>query len=161
MTLALRPATKDQRAFCEALTRSHLAAYRAARDMSWDAGLYRASWQEFENLMILADERVAGVLRLRAAGAALEIRDLQVVPELQGQRIGTWAIQQAKALAAGRGFDMVRLRVFAENPARSLYARLGFVSEAIVAGKVHMAFDVRPGTPGVVAPAAMTWEQRA
>jgi GNAT superfamily N-acetyltransferase len=101
------------------------------------------------------------VLRLGAEGVALEIRDLQVAPASQGQGIGTWAIQQAKSLASGRGFEMVRLRVFEENPARSLYARLGFVSEAIVAGKVHMAFAAQPGAPGVVAPAGMTWEQRA
>ena len=78
-----------------------------------------------------------------------------------GRGSATWAIQQAKSLAADRGFDLVRLRVFEENPARALYARLGFGSEAIVAGKVHMAFPMPPGTPGVDPSAWMTWKQRA
>lgn len=160
MRLALRPATEDERAFCGALTRSNLSVYLAARGTSWDPGLYRASWREFENLAILADDRVAGVLRLRADGGTLEIRDLQVVPASQGQGIGTWAIQQAKSLAADRGSDLVRLRVFEENPARALYARLGFGSEVVVAGKVQMAFTMPPGTPGVDPSGGVTWKER-
>lgn len=154
MRLALRPAAEDQLAFCEALTRSNLSAYLVARGMAWDAGLYRASWREFENLMVLADDRVAGVLRLRADGGALEIRDLQVEPASQGQGIATWAIQQVKSLAAERGFELIRLRVFEENPAKVLYARLGFVREAVVGRKVHMALALPPGDPGAVPPAA-------
>ena len=161
MKLALRPATEDERAFCEALTRSNLSAYLAAREMPWNTGRYRASWKAFENLVIVADGRAAGVLRLRAEGGALEIRDLQVDPASQRQGIGTWAIGQAKSLAAIRGFEWVRLRVFEENPARALYARLGFGSEAIAAGKVQMAFAVLPGAPGDASSAANTWTQRA
>ena len=144
MRLALRPAAIDELEFCEALTRSNLSAYLAARGTPWDPGLYRASWSEFENLMILADDRVAGVLRLRADGGALEIRDLQVEPACQGQGIGGWAIRQAQSLAADRGFGQVRLRVFEENPAKALYTRLGFESGAIVGGKVHMSFALPP-----------------
>ena len=157
MRLDLRPAAEDQLELCEALTRSNLSAYLAARGTPWDSGLYLASWREFENLMILADGRVAGVLRLLAAGDALEIRDLQVVPACQGQGIGSWAIGQARSRAADRGFGMVRLRVFEENPARVLYARLGFESDAIVDGKVHMSLAV----PGVVPPGEVTWKERA
>src|ERR671912_734366 len=131
MRLALRPAAEEELAFCEALTRGNLSVYLAARGTFWDPGLYRANWGEFENLVILADGRLAGVLRLRAAGDALEIRDLQIVPACQGQGIGSWAIEKAKSLAADRGFGMVRLRVFEENPAKALYARLGFRGDAI------------------------------
>lgn len=146
MRLALRPAAEVELAFCEALTRGNLSGYLAARGAVWDSRLYLASWREFENLVILADDGVAGVLRLRAAGDALEIRDLQVVPACQGQGIGSWAIGQARSLAAERGFGMVRLRVFEENPAKVLYARLGFRSDASFEGKVQMSLTL----PGVV-----------
>ncbi len=161
MRLALRPATEDECAFCEALTRSNLSVYLAARGTPWDADVYRASWWEFENLMVLADGRIAGVLRLLADGGALEIRDLQVSPALQGQGIGAWAIGQAKSLATERGFDVVRLRVFEENPARALYGRLGFESEASVDGKVQMAYAVASGPSGDLLPSvAATGKQR-
>jgi ribosomal protein S18 acetylase RimI-like enzyme len=144
MRLALQPASPDQLEFCENLTRSNLSAYLAARGTRWDSGRYRASWAEFENLMILADDQVAGVLRLWADAAALEIRDLQVAPTCQRRGIGSWAVQQAKSVAADRGFGLVRLRVFEENPARALYSRLGFASEAIVGGKVNMTCALPP-----------------
>lgn len=160
MRLALRPATDDDRAFCEALTRSNLSVYLSARCMRWDAGLYEASWREFENLVIVADDRIAGVLRLRADGNVLEIRDLQVEPGAQGMGIGSWAIGQAKSMAAARGLEVVRLRVFEENPAKALYARLGFENEASVDGKLHMAFAVPSCPPRVDPSAATTGEQR-
>ena len=160
MTLSLRPATEDQLAFCEALTRGNLSEYLAARSTPWDPGRYRASWQAFENQLILADDRTAGLLRLLADGRALEIRDLQVVPAWQGQGVGTWTIQQVKSLAARRGFGLIRLRVFAENPARALYARLGFVDEAVACGKVQMAFAMGhqgARVPPVAATASRQW----
>jgi ribosomal protein S18 acetylase RimI-like enzyme len=160
MKRALRPATEVERAFCEALTRSNLSVYLSARCMPWNPGLYEASWREFENLMLVADDRIAGVLRLRADGNVLEIRDLQVEPGAQGQGIGSWAIGQAKLLAAERGFDAVRLRVFEENPAGALYARLGFEREASVDGKVQMACAVRSCLRRVDPSAATTGEQR-
>lgn len=81
------------------------------------------------------------------------------MPACQGQGIGNWAIQQVKSQGARRGFECIRLRVFVENPARALYARLGFVSEGVVAGKLQMAFAVPPGSPGL-GPSDET-EQRA
>ena len=161
MKLALRPANEDERPYCEALTRSNLSAYLAARAMPWNAGRYGASWNAFENLVIVADGRTVGVLRLRAECGALEIRELQVDPASQRQGIGTWAIGQAKTLAAIRGFEWVRLRVFEENPARALYARLGFGSESIAAGKVQMGFAVLPGAAVDASSAAKTGAQRA
>lgn len=139
MDLALRPALDAECEFCETLHRRNMSAYMAARDIPWEPGRYRASWAEFENLMILADGRIVGLLRLLEDDGALEIRDLQIDPSHQGRGIGTWAVQQAKSLAAERGLGSIRLRVFEENPARALYSRLGFRTRAIVAGKVHMS----------------------
>lgn len=155
MKLALRPATEDEPGFCEALTRGNMSVYLAARGARWDHARYRASWHGFENLVIVGDDRVIGVLRLLADGRALEIRDLQVVPACQGQGIGSWAIQQAKSLAARRRFDLIRLRVFEENPARALYARLGFVGEAAAFGKLRLAFAL-PRDEARVRPVAGT-----
>ena len=145
MRLALRPAAVDQLAFCESLTRGNLCVSLAARGTPWDPGLHLASWSEFGNLVTLADDRVVGMLRLRADEGALETKGLQVDPACQGQAIGGWAIQQARSLAAKRGVGQVRLRVFEENPARARCARLGFESGAIVGGRVQMPFPWPPG----------------
>src|SRR5690554_2698336 len=98
MKLSLRPAADEDRAFCESLNRHNMDRYRAARDIAWDRDRYLASWLEFENLLILADTDIVGLLRLVPEQAALGLRDLQVLPQRQGQGIGTWAVQRAQAI---------------------------------------------------------------
>lgn len=140
MRLSLRLAVDADFAFCESLTRSNMASYHSARGTGWDPQRFVDNWALFENLMILADGQVVGLLRLLAVDGALEIRDLQLLPEHHGRRIGTWAVDQVGAAAARRGIGLIRLRVFEENPALQLYERLGFGVEAIDEnGKIHMS----------------------
>ncbi|WP_132999252.1 GNAT family N-acetyltransferase [Luteimonas arsenica] len=141
MTLRLRPATAHDLAFCEHLSRTNMAGYRAARGTAWDPERFRASWAEFENLMILAGDEAVGILRLLPEGEALGLRDLQVVPGRHRQGIGGWAVRQAQAIALQRGHPRLQLRVYAENPARALYTRLGFVVEAEAGDTFHLAWS--------------------
>lgn len=138
--MRLRPASGHDFAFCEHLSRNNMAAYLAARGIAWDPARFRASWAEFENLMILADDMVVGLLRLLPEGEALGLRDLQVVPARQRQGVGSWAVRQAQAIAVQRGYWRLQLRVYPENPARALYARLGFIVEAEAKRTLHMVW---------------------
>ncbi len=162
MTPCLAPATADDLAFCEHLNRTNMVGYLAARGIAWDPERFRASWAEFENLLIVAGGAPIGLLRLLPEGGALGLRDLQVAPAHQRRGVGGWAVRQAQAITLQRGHPRLRLRVYAENPARMLYARMGFVVEAEADGKVHMAWD--PHAPRAGSPAAhptATREKRA
>lgn len=64
---------------------------------------------------------------LKSDGETLFIRDLQIEPSKQRQGIGREAITWAIAHAQTSGYAQLALRVFAENPAASLYQALGFV----------------------------------
>lgn len=143
--MSLRPATARDFAFCEHLSRSNMSGYLAARGIAWDPVRFRASWAEFENLMIVAECATIGLLRLLPEGPALALRDLQIVPVHQRQGVGGWAVRQAQAIALQRNHPRVQLRVYAENPARALYLRLGFVVETEGEGTLHMAWE--PGLP--------------
>ena len=151
MNLSLRTAIGKDAAFCESLSRANMAVYHRARGIDWDPQRFQASWLQFENLMVLAGGEVVGLLRLLAEGDALAIRDLQLLPGQQGRGIGSWAVERAKALAWERGFRRVVLRVYADNPARNLYLRRGFVVEATVDDTLHMAcpLDLADSTPPV------------
>ena len=138
MRLSLQLATDSDREFCESLNRENMSAYLAARNSIWDSNRYVQSWVEFENWLILESGVVVGLLRLFPALSALEVRDLQVLPARQGHGIGAWAIQQAKCQAVARGLFTLRLRVYEDNPAKSLYLRQGFTVEAVRDGVVHM-----------------------
>ena len=144
MKLSLRPAEDHQLAFCESLNRRNMSGYLAARGIAWEPSRFLASWAEFENLIILSDSAVVGLLRLVPEQGGLGLRDLQIVSEHQGQGIGSWAVRQAQAIAAERGIARLQLRVYEENPATALYARLGFKAESVVDGTVHMAWQLPP-----------------
>ena len=140
MNLRLGPATAHDFAFCEHLSRSNMAGYLQARGIAWDPERFRASWAEFENLLIVAGDERIGLLRLLPEGEALGLRDLQIVPTHQRQGIGGWAVRQAQAIALQRGYARLQLRVYAENPAYALYARLGFVVESDAKGTLYMTW---------------------
>jgi len=144
MRLSFRTAEDNELEFCEFVNRQNMSGYLAARGIPWDSDRFRASWMEFENLMILAESEAVGLLRLAPEKAALGLRDLQVSLSHQGRGIGSWAILQTLIIAADRGFRRVQLRVYEENPAKALYSRLGFRTEAIVDGTAHMAWVLPP-----------------
>lgn len=144
LNLSLRVATDSDFDFCESLSRLNMSAYREARGITWDRQRFRASWREFENLMLLADGEAVGVLRLLPEGQALAIRDLQLLPGVRGRGIGAWALEQAKTMARGRGFGWLVLRVYADNPARQLYLRHGFSVVDMVDATLHMACLLPP-----------------
>lgn len=147
MGLSLRPALEADVAFCESLSRSNMSSYRSARGVAWDPHRFVSSWEQFENFVILADGRAVGLLRLLAVDGALEIRDLQLLPAHQRHGVGSWAVAQTVSEASRRGIGALRLRVFEENPAMRLYARLGFRTDAIDGdGKVHMSYALPTGT---------------
>lgn len=102
MKLSLRPASDEGMGSCKRLSHGNMAPYLAARNIAWAPDRFRANWNAFENAMILADDRVAGLLRLQADDGALEIRDLQLQPVFQRRGIGSWAIRHAKSIAAER-----------------------------------------------------------
>ena len=145
MNLSLRPALASELAASESLSRRNMATYRASRGVSWDSERFRLSWEEFENLAILHGAQCCGFLRLLPEGDALAIRDLQIAPEFQGRGIGSWAIGQARQIAASRGYGVLQLRVYTENPARALYTRLGFVPDRVQDSVLHMRCHLPPG----------------
>ena len=147
MKLQLRPAQERDFAFCESLSRSNMASYRSARGIAWDPNRFLASWAQFETSVICAGDLRAVFLALLVVDEALEIRDLHVAPAHRNHGIGTWAIAQAKSEAASRALEALRLRVYADNPARHLYARLGFKADSTDDGVLHMTYRLPPGDP--------------
>jgi ribosomal protein S18 acetylase RimI-like enzyme len=60
------------------------------------------------------------------AGCTLYIQDIYVQPAWRGRGIGAALLRCVAALALERGSPLVELTVREDNPARALYARVGF-----------------------------------
>ena len=85
-----------------------------------------------------------GLLRLTPEPDGLGLRDLQILPTYRNKGVGSWALSQAQSIAASRGFQRLQLRVYEDNPAKRLYERMGFDTDFVAAGTVHMAYELPP-----------------
>lgn len=127
----------------DAQTWAALMAHQAAAQ---DAH-YRAHYRDacFEILMDEEGGRPVGRLALAPMADEIRVMDIALVPALRGQGRGTALLQAVMAAAAQAGVA-VRLHVEQFNPARRLYARLGF--ELVEDKGVHLLLEWRPGSAG-------------
>jgi ribosomal protein S18 acetylase RimI-like enzyme len=105
-------------------TRSDLAGMqvRARREG------YRRDWPGATEWVITRQARAVGRILVAEAADHVHVVDLRVAAEHRGQGIGAAALAQLCADADQRGVALT-LTVAADNPARRLYARAGFVQD--------------------------------
>jgi len=123
----LRQATSADDAFCFHLNEATMREYVEPMHGWGDADFqhrFHAGWFEPDRLSIIEDDdgTAIGVLDVSDEGDHLYLGRIEVLPEAQGQGVGTAVVQDV--LRRGR---TVRLQVFTNNVrARLFYERLGF-----------------------------------
>jgi ribosomal protein S18 acetylase RimI-like enzyme len=143
MTPRLRPATEADHAF---LWRLHCEAMRTYVEATWgwdEADQRRRFDATFEpervSIVVVRDEPV-GMLQVERRSDEVVLVAVEVLPEWQGQGIGTRVVSRVVEEAGG---VPVSLQVLKVNPARALYERLGFVTDGETATHVTMRRPVR------------------
>lgn len=101
--------------------------YYKRYEIEWNNDNFLQEWKTLENYIIYKSETEAGFLSLSSNSSSLYIRDIHLSEKYLNKGIGTWAISQATSIAASRGLGSIRLKVFKDNPAKSLYERLGYL----------------------------------
>ena len=125
--MRLRQATAADDQFCFRLNVAAMREYVESM-YGWDEEAqrkYHAEWFDPDRLSIIEDDagNAVGVLDVSDEGDHLYLSRIAVLPEAQGQGLGTSVLREL----IGRGRP-VRLHVFTHNDrARRLYERLGFV----------------------------------
>ncbi|WP_342609799.1 GNAT family N-acetyltransferase [Vibrio tritonius] len=132
----------QDKAYARQITQTNMAEYYRTHGINWDDEMFDDSWEHFENFDIVVDDIHVGVIRFSRSDNALYLRDLQVEAQYQNGGVGTQAIKWAKEYASQLGMAQLRLRVFPENPAKSLYMRLGFVLSHKMEVVEEMVFDL-------------------
>ncbi|MBN1640361.1 MAG: GNAT family N-acetyltransferase [Anaerolineae bacterium] len=126
--LTLRPATRADGAFLFDLLKAALGPY-VAQTWGWDEGWQRTYfWSRFAPetaQVVVLGGRDVGVLAVEEDENVVTLSQIYLLPEVQGQGIGTALIRTVLERAFVRALP-VRLRVLRVNPARRLYERLGF-----------------------------------
>jgi ribosomal protein S18 acetylase RimI-like enzyme len=136
--IGLRPATDADRPFLVALYRSTRAdelalvawdepteqAFVAQQFAAQDAH-YRAHYPGATFDIVEVDGTPAGRLYIHRGERDIRIMDVALTPEFRGRGVGTGLLREliAEAEASDR---ILSIHVERDNPARALYARLGF-----------------------------------
>ncbi len=128
-TVNLRPAGPGDRPFVERL---HGAAYHdvvVEQFGGWDEqrqqGFFDEKWRTEQFEIVLADGDPVGAISVSIEPDHVHLNEMLVLPEHQGQGIGTSLLERVEANARERRLP-VRLRVLHLNRARHLYERHGF-----------------------------------
>jgi ribosomal protein S18 acetylase RimI-like enzyme len=129
--LVLTPVTAGEQAFLYQLfcaSRPELAGLpEPLLQMQFQAQSlgYKAQFPDARHQLVVVSGRPIGRLLVHRSPERIHLVDIALLPEARGQGIGTALLQALQAEATLAGLPL-RLSVFAANPARRLYERLGF-----------------------------------
>ncbi|MDX9668891.1 MULTISPECIES: GNAT family N-acetyltransferase [unclassified Pseudomonas] len=125
MSYSLRRAQPNDLAFARDLACRNMLRYYIDHDLLWQDEAFDVAWSGRDNWLIIRAEVAVGFFSLSRDRRALYIRELQVTEAFRGQGAGSWALDQVIAMACTEGLPALRLTVFKNNPAQSLYKRKG------------------------------------
>ena len=143
MMYTFRLATRDDEDFLYCLHRATMKDY-VDRTWGWDediqAGMFKRKFAPSGQQIVVVDGRDVGVISLQQRPDALFLANIQILPEYQGQRLGTAIITSLLAQAAADG-KTISLQVLKVNPAQRLYRRLGFSVAGETETHILMSFE--------------------
>ncbi|WP_020559305.1 GNAT family N-acetyltransferase [Thiofilum flexile] len=126
MTITVKITPTVDYDFALALTYSNMHYYYEKHQIGWETPCFLKNWQKSENFGIHHQQQCIGVIRLEEDDRTCYLADLQLLPDLQGQGIGSYVLHYMKQLAQIRKKQLMSLLVFVDNPAMNLYRRHGF-----------------------------------
>lgn len=131
MALVFRPALSSDGQLLYRLMREAIGPY-VTQSWGWDESFQQERWARVFNASrweIIEDgQEEVGGLELEHRPDELYVANLLIFPEHQRRGIGTAVIQGLVSTSHAES-KPVRLQVLKVNPARALYARLGFVDQ--------------------------------
>ncbi len=127
MDLRISPATISDAVFACELAKANMRPYYKRYEIEWSNDSFLQEWKTLESYIIYKAETEVGFLSLSSSSSSLYIRDIHLSEKYLDRGIGTWAISKATSIAASQGLSSIRLKVFKDNPAISLYERLGYL----------------------------------
>jgi ribosomal protein S18 acetylase RimI-like enzyme len=126
---SLRQATADDAAFVYHLHRSTMQDYVAQTWGAWNeefqARMFTHWFEPARFQIVVVDDQDAGLVSVQRRPTELFLNTLEILPAYQNRGVGAAVIRSILAQGQAEGLP-VALQVLKVNPARQLYARLGF-----------------------------------
>jgi ribosomal protein S18 acetylase RimI-like enzyme len=113
---------------------------------------FRRGYKQSQTQIICVGEKPIGLMQVAPFVGRLELRQLHLIADFRGRKIGTRLIGDLLRRADSIG-KPVTLEVLHGNPARSLYGRLGFRQTGRDADKMQMMRGPERGPGRAATPA--------
>ncbi|WP_158700940.1 GNAT family N-acetyltransferase [Phytohalomonas tamaricis] len=112
--------------FARTLIRQTMSPYWRRRGMVFNTTLFMRQWVKLTAAIIERDETAVGVIAWENEPRVAYLREFHLVESYRGQGLGMQVLQDWINLQQNQGVETMYLKVFADNPARRLYERVGF-----------------------------------
>lgn len=113
--------------FARDLIRQTMTPYWRRRGMVFNTTLFMRQWVKLNAAIIECDGSAAGVVAWENIREVAYLRELHLIEAFRGNGLGTRILHDWMAMQRAQGARTMRLKVFADNPARHLYERVGFL----------------------------------
>ncbi|MFT5467543.1 MAG: ribosomal protein S18 acetylase RimI-like enzyme [Verrucomicrobiales bacterium] len=107
----------------------------------WNPDLFRSRFKADETEVLQVGIRFAGLLKTQVYETHVYLADVQLKPEIRNRGVGTKLVKLTLERASALDLP-VQLRVLRNNPALTLYKRLGF--RIIEEARTHFLFESVP-----------------
>ena len=107
----------------------------------WSPNAFRKDFHAEDTTLIVIAKRDVGFFSLRGTDSGLYLENIQLAPSIQGRGIGTAILE---GILQRNPSKPIQLTTFIDNPAISLYKRLGFEVIECEQATVHMLRPVGP-----------------
>ena len=136
----IRPATPADYWYCYRLTKRNMLELFTRHWGGWVPAKFREGFHTNAVSVVVINGRRAGYLCVTHRKDGLYLDNIQLSPAMRGRGIGTSILKQ---LLGGNPSSRIRLTTFADNPAKRLYERLGFVTTGRRGMTIKMTLDPR------------------
>ena len=146
--VTLRAATPGDAGFLYHLLKATMQEYVAqvwGWDEQWQQQHFQQNFAPGQEQLIIKDNEKIGVIATEKKGDALFLAKIYILPEYQGQGIGTQLIKAVVDEGFGCGLPVTLQVLKVNRSARRLYERLGFVVTGETA--THYMMSTTSATP--------------
>lgn len=113
--------------FIRTLTRENFYDMMS-RTIGWNESIHQQEPRFPERYkMVQTSSETIGFFSTRSTDDYLYLETIQLLAAWRGRGYGTALLQHIEKVALSKGFSKIRLRVFEENRAQSLYQRVGYI----------------------------------
>jgi ribosomal protein S18 acetylase RimI-like enzyme len=116
----------DDYRYCYELTKRNMQPVYEKHGLKWNPKRYRDEFNpKFIKILELNNRRI-GFYRLLLKESNWHLSDLQISGLFRNKGIGTKIMELLEKTIKIKGHNSIKLRVFVDNPALSLYKRTGY-----------------------------------